>query len=389
MTYMKFSFFLLLLNAVLWGKPPATLLQEFPNPFCCFENLYFRSETSTFITLGNNPTFPAKAITLSDKRGYSFQNKNGYLGGIFPVKGTTLFLFEMDRTICCSYHFFHILEHIVGDWAFYGDEHFEEVKQIVLASAGEKEWVLGGVTWPVAWEGPNEINKHLLRALFPNAEVKTWVQFLEECDGKTLCFERALTSDRGVAETIPASGNLGRMLGYSRRYFSGQALQHLADRVHAYAGTRIENSSALRVTYLKRPLPRSLAPALEEKLLASIEAMRNVALRVEDLAKLSFKEQINVIGNTDVLISVHGNGLSHVLFLPPSSRVIEIFPPSTHTVDYRIFAEARGLNYTCIMADRGIISKEESYRLGMFGTEETFAGTISELDRSLVISEIE
>ena len=387
--YIKLSlpfFYLLWLSTALWGDFSPTRLHEFPSPFCYFENLYFRSKTSTFITLGKDSTLPEKAITLRDPRGYFFKNQRHPLRGVVPVEGTTLFLFEMERTICCSYHFFHILEHIVGDWAFYGDRYFEDVKRIVLASAGEKEWILGGITWPVVWEGPNEINKHLLRALFPNAEVKTWVQFLEESRGKTLCFERALTSDRGVAETRPESGRLGRMLGFSRSYFPRDAMERLADRIHAYAGTRIENSAMLRVTYLKRPPPRMLELELEKKLLASIQAMRNVSLRVEDFARLSFKEQINVIGNTDVLISVHGNGLSHVLFLPPASKVIEIFPPSAHTVDYRNFAEARGLDYTCIMSDRGIIPKEESYRLGMYGN---ISETIRELDTSLVLNEIQ
>jgi len=374
-----------LVAAVIWGESPRTAFHEFPTPFCYFENLYFKEENSTFITLGDLNAFPGKAITLSDPRGYFFKSQKDPLEGALPVEGTTLFLFEMDRTICCSYHFFHILEHIVGHWAFYGNEHFSDVKQIVLASAGEKEWAIAGTVWPVVWPGPNEINKHLLRALFPNAEVKTWLQFLDEYRGKTVCFERALTSDRGIAETRPESGNLGRMLGFSRRYFSRDALERMAERVYAYAGTRIEQSPFLRVTYLKRPLPRALAPELEEMLLASIQTMRDVALRVEDFAKLSFQEQIRVIGNTDVLISVHGNGLSHVLFLPPSAKVIEIFPPSTHTVDYRIFAEARGLDYRCIMSDRGFISKETSYQLGMFGN---FAGTIHDLDLSLVLNQI-
>jgi hypothetical protein len=255
-----------------------------------------------------------------------------------------------------------------------------------LASAGEKEWTIGGITWPVVWQGANGINEHLLRALFPNAEVKTWLQFKEECKGKTVRFERALTSDRGVAETRPESGKLGRMLGYSRTFFSSDAMQHLADRVHAYAETQFETSPFLRVTYLKRPLPRALSPELEEKLLSSIQAMRGVALRVEDFAKLSFKEQIHIVGNTDVLISVHGNGLSHVLFLPPSSKVIEIFPPNTHTVDYRIFAEARGLDYRCIMSKKGLIPKKKSYKLGMFGH---FDGTIHELDIPLVLHQIQ
>ncbi|XP_052812960.1 uncharacterized protein LOC128240371 [Mya arenaria] len=40
---------------------------------------------------------------------------------------------------------------------------------------------------------------------------------------------------------------------------------------------------------------------------------------------LSFKEQLQVISNADVLISMHGAGLTHTLFLPPHAGVIELF----------------------------------------------------------------
>ena len=30
------------------------------------------------------------------------------------------------------------------------------------------------------WEGPNSINKHLLKALFPNAQIKLWKDFQQE-----------------------------------------------------------------------------------------------------------------------------------------------------------------------------------------------------------------
>jgi hypothetical protein len=368
-----------------WAGTPSTTLVEFPNPFCYLENLYFLPHESTFVVVGD-PTIPSKVIRRSDQRGYFFRTQSDPFHNTTKIPGTTLFLFEMSRTMCCSYHFFHILEHIVGAWSFYGDAHFQDVNMIVLASSGEKEWIIGGQVLPVKWEGPNEINKHLLKALFPNARVLTWVQFLEEFQEDVVGFERVITSDRGIAETLPESWKIRRMLGYSRQFFSQDALKNMSDRVHMYAETEIINNAAtLRVTYLKRPPPRTLSPAVEEKLLSSIKKMDGVSLRVEDFSTIPFKEQINIIGNTDVLISVHGNGLSHVLFLPPSAQVIEIFPPNTHTVDYRIYAEARGLDYTCIISNRGIIPKKLSYEIGMFGN---FSGTIKKLNIRPILEKI-
>ncbi|MGB7977938.1 MAG: glycosyltransferase family 61 protein [Chlamydiales bacterium] len=366
----------LFFSAMLWAEKPTPTLKELPTPFCFFEDLYYVPKTSTFVVL-NNPDLTKRAIDMRETRGYAFKNTHRPLKHAQKVAGTTLFLFEGLGSTCCTYHFFHILEHIVGDWAYYGDRYSEDVKLIVIASAGE--------TARMAWEGPNRINKHVLRALFPNAEVQTWVEFRETFQKVPYCFERVLTSDRRISYRDPECQRLNRMLGFARHSLPQEALQKLADRVNAYAGTKINDEERLRVTFLKRSPPRTLDPTLEEKLLSSIRMMGNASLRVEDFATLPFKKQVNIIGNTDVLISVHGNGLSHSLFLPPGAKVIEIFPPDTHTVDYRIFAEARGLDYTCIMSNRGIISQEESYQTGAYGN---FSQTIYDLDIPLVLREI-
>ncbi len=361
----------------------APTLEDLPNPFSYAENFYFQPDTRTFSHTDQRTL--EKIGNDRDRRGYSFKHQPIPRKKAIRFPGTTLFLFEDSRTIYASYHFFHVLEHIVGDWSFYGDQHFEDVRLIVLGSGGEKDWVYDGKVSPVIWEGPNEINKHLFKALFPNAEVLTWLKFLDRYKTRPICFERALCSDRSLSFLHSENLQLKRMLGYARHFFSKEALQRLADRVHAYAQTQFHPSDAIRVTYLKRQPPRYLAPHIEEELLSAIAHLPNVSLCVKDFIHLSFQEQMQIIGNTDVLISVHGNGLSHVLFLPPTAKVIEIFPPSTHTLDYRIYAEARELDYTALISDIGVISREESYRLNMRGN---FHGTIESLDIQPILAKI-
>jgi hypothetical protein len=61
------------------------------------------------------------------------------------------------------------------------------------------------------------------------------------------------------------------------------------------------------------------------------EAVRNIlpsgwdvtTYRPEEKATLG--EQLAVAANTQVLVSVHGAGLAHLMFLPPKARVVEIF----------------------------------------------------------------
>ena len=367
----------------LWTAPPPAPLQPLPIPFCYFENLYFEPDTCNFYVLKNRALIE-KAVNVRDIRGYRFQGIRRPIKQATPIQGTTLFLFEGAGSICCTYHFFHILEHIVGHWAYYGDRYADDVRLIVRASAGE---MIRPAWSGLVWEGPNRINEHLLKALFPNAQLKTWSSFLNELQGQFFCFERVLTSDRSLSYSASSEcRKLNRMLGEARFSLPQDTLEHLANRVHAYAKTEMEDPKGIcRVTFLKRSSGRTLSPSLENSLLNAIQMLPDVSLRAEDFGKISFQEQINIIGNTDVLISVHGNGLSHSLFLPPASKVIEIFPPDTHTVDYRLFAEARGFDYTCIMANRGVISQEESYKIGAFGN---FSATIYDFDISLILDKI-
>lgn len=358
--------------------PPLTVQQVLPLPFCYFENLYFDTSSTAF--LGCGPRLdPNKAMLKDKERGYSFHltNKKPLPNNPQFIQGTTLFLFENQSGRKYLSHYFHLLEHVVGIWSFYGDQHAKDVRLIVLAGNGETEKLKN------TWKGPNDLNLHLLKALFPNAAVKTWRSFLKTYDGLALRFDRAVTSDRALTSLEPECGRLNKMLAVARFDLSQEAIGHLADRVHAYANTVFEKTDVLRVTYLKRPFPRALSADLEASLLQSISMLGNIALKVVDFAKISFQEQIHTIGNTDVLISVHGNGLSHVLYLPGHAGVIEIFPPNSHALDYRLFGEARGLEYLGIMSKGPVLNSKDAYELGAFGEVNT---TIYELDFLPILS---
>jgi hypothetical protein len=64
---------------------------------------------------------------------------------------------------------------------------------------------------------------------------------------------------------------------------------------------------------------------------------------------LSFEEQVKAIQRTDLLISVHGNGLTHSAFMKPHRNVVEIFVPGVQFIwDYYTLSKMMGHEYTCI-----------------------------------------
>lgn len=362
----------IMLFLILCGSLAAELTtqQMLPVPFSQFENLYFDVDHSTFIS-NNCDVNPHAAISPAHDREYSLEINTDFSEKTALLKGTTLFLFETTNTSSYLTHFFHLLEHVVGIWSFYGVDNYNDVRLIVM-------------TADYNWAGPNFINKHLLKALFPKAEVKTWEAFIWENRGKYLRMERAVTSDRAISANSRACAKINKMLGAALHCLSSSALNQLALQVNSYANTPMRNSDRVAVTYLTRHMPRALEPELEHQFVSALQALPGVQLRVVNFAGISFKEQINIIGNTDVLISVHGNGLSHLLFLPQSSTVVEILPDDAYTVDYRLFADARGMDYLGIN-NHGVIDQFEAYNNGMRGN---INATIKSLDFDPIIAKI-
>lgn len=370
---MKYIFACLFLVGAGFAQEP-TVQHALPLPFSYFENLYFDASSATFLGLGKDIR-PAEAIGSSAKRGYGFQVTAALSQPAKRVAGTTLLLFEFPETARYLNHFFHLLEHVVGIWSFYGDLNREDVRQIVLCSDGN--------TAVEDWEGPNAINRHLLSALFPQARVMSWKAFLAEQRGALICFERAVSSDRALTLASPECAHLNKMLGVARHFLSPGSLQNLHDAIHTYAKTAPKPEGPFQITYLARTLPRTLLPAVEEKLLQALRAKEGVVVKKYDFSRLSFAEQVHIIGHTDLLISVHGNGLSHILFLPPTARVVEIYPEGSHGFDYQLLAEARHLPYRKIIAGEGVITAKRSYELGSFGNPNQ---PISQLDIHPILS---
>jgi protein O-GlcNAc transferase len=81
----------------------------------------------------------------------------------------------------------------------------------------------------------------------------------------------------------------------------------------------------------------------QEKLLARLRRRYPSAkIQAVDFAAYSLKDQIRIARKTDVLVGIHGAGLTHSLFLEPGSAVVEILPEG---VDFKGFENiARHLN---------------------------------------------
>ncbi|KAH7012028.1 uncharacterized protein B0I36DRAFT_299979 [Microdochium trichocladiopsis] len=104
---------------------------------------------------------------------------------------------------------------------------------------------------------------------------------------------------------------------------------------------------ALRITFIDRKETRRVQDT--PQLLAHTRnalAKANVHIRAVDFATLSFREQIALARETDILVGVHGAGLTHTLFMRQDmGALVEIFPEGFELRCFRAMARDRGLRY--------------------------------------------
>lgn len=64
-----------------------------------------------------------------------------------------------------------------------------------------------------------------------------------------------------------------------------------------------------------------------------------------DFAAILYKDQLKIIQESDILAGVHGAGLTHGIFLPSGSAMVEILPPGLNHKGFRNVASLRGHDY--------------------------------------------
>lgn len=95
---------------------------------------------------------------------------------------------------------------------------------------------------------------------------------------------------------------------------------------------------------------RMLRPADHEALVAELYKLRDMygyEVNVVSMDKLSRAEQLQLAGRTTIMMGVHGNGLTSLLWMRPTPRstVIEFFFPKGFAFDYEYTTRALGMTH--------------------------------------------
>ncbi|KAL0956125.1 hypothetical protein HGRIS_002292 [Hohenbuehelia grisea] len=129
----------------------------------------------------------------------------------------------------------------------------------------------------------------------------------------------------------------------------------LAEVQHAQvvAAEAIPAPNPIVITYISRQ--NSRRRLVEKDHLALVAALKDLValngptweLNIVEAEKLSKDQQIQIAARTTVMLGVHGNGLTHLVLMRPTSvsAVIEIFYPGGFARDYEWTARAVGLKH--------------------------------------------
>ena len=92
---------------------------------------------------------------------------------------------------------------------------------------------------------------------------------------------------------------------------------------------------------------------------ALLDTLRNISdhvvIKKMFLYGLSFRQQVEIMSNTDIVFGIHGAGFTNVLFLRPKSGLIELFSSEFVRVYYKNLAMKSYTFYCTVRDNKGMI----------------------------------
>ncbi|TFK41786.1 hypothetical protein BDQ12DRAFT_663800 [Crucibulum laeve] len=214
------------------------------------------------------------------------------------------------------------------------------------------------------WRDRAGVDGPLMRAAFPRASIEVsdyWADLRKL--NTTVVFDRALIVSRDAAHKHPFGSVWFKMIAGTMNLtvpdnFWTPVQQSLVKNLIGHVPQVDDHglvvappalgSSRPIVTYISRQGGgRRLLEKDHEGLVVALRQLEEEGLcdvRIAQMERLTLKEQIELVARSTIIVGVHGNGLTHQLWMPPSklSTVIEIVYPDSYAWDYEMLARNMG-----------------------------------------------
>ncbi|OJJ42794.1 hypothetical protein ASPZODRAFT_1258465 [Penicilliopsis zonata CBS 506.65] len=170
-------------------------------------------------------------------------------------------------------------------------------------------------------------------------------------------------------------------------------LRVFAGRIRAFYGldapAAADPNKQITVTYIDRNESRRLVGS--DAYLQDIrQAFPDVLVQAVDFAAIPFREQVRIASTTDILLGVHGAGLTHGLFMDAGSVMVEILPPDFNHKGFRNFAGLLGHAYYSVHASSSqapdgdnVVSRDDWHQKDVILSKDRFMELIDVAVKSL------
>jgi len=106
------------------------------------------------------------------------------------------------------------------------------------------------------------------------------------------------------------------------------------------------------------------------------------------LEKLSVSDQITMFSKANVVMGVHGSGLTNFVFCKPGTHVIEFDPYDGHRGPFQGIARSMNLEYRSIETKKGAMTQEELNRDSIFVDIEDLESVLDDIDSIRIPSDV-
>ncbi|KAH8110811.1 hypothetical protein DFH11DRAFT_1513893, partial [Phellopilus nigrolimitatus] len=213
------------------------------------------------------------------------------------------------------------------------------------------------------WRDYAAMNEWILRGAFPSLGMEFTDDWADRASMQVpFVFDRVILADRAAAAegdpfkaTWRTASNAFELRGSPSWWapirksvleFSGLPAEWI---VGPDPGSAAENQKPV-ITYISRQDwgRRMLRQADHEKLVEELYGLRDrygYEVNVVSMDKLSRAEQFHLAGRTTIMMGIHGNGLTSLVWMRPTpcSTVIEFFIPNGIAFDYEYTTRALGM----------------------------------------------
>ena len=179
---------------------------------------------------------------------------------------------------------------------------------------------------------------------------------LTEFAGKTVCFNKKVMFPLLSRQRYGFYYNMPVPKGCQNSGIFKSFSEHVKFRL-AIDNNQLSHKKDLekecQVTFLSRGDQNRLNPVYGRLILNDQQALSYIApyfpkcnfKKVVFNKNIKFLDQVKIMSKTDLFISIHGAGMTHLIFLPDHAKVIEIYNCQDYDC-YKDLSRLRGLNYT-------------------------------------------